>query len=222
MNDRTISRLLGGAHNCLGLLHRLDDVGIDRAAADVPAHVFADFSVGAGVTFAHTGDGGENLARCAVAALERVVIDEGLLHGMQRPPARREALDGRDRTPLRCYRERQARQHPTSCDQDRAGTALAMVAALLRSREVEMIAQRVEQRRADVERQTMAAAVDVERDHHPDAWRYGWRGSAGRRSPGTTFSFWHGRNARTNALPTPEEARIRLVADRECQRSTSS
>ena len=46
--------------------------------------------------FLHAGDRRHDLSRGAVAALERIVIDEGLLHRVEVPVNRRQALDGRD------------------------------------------------------------------------------------------------------------------------------
>src|SRR5580700_220476 len=76
------------------------DVGIGAAAADVAAHPFSDFvvgkldrrlfgdmrSYGAGVSGLYLFDhrhGGTDLPGRAISALERVVFDERLLHGMQ-------------------------------------------------------------------------------------------------------------------------------------------
>ena len=50
-------------------------------------------------------------------------------------------------------RKRQAGQHAPSVDQHGAGAALAVVAAFLGAGQAEMLAQRVEQRGADIERE---------------------------------------------------------------------
>ena len=147
-----------------GLIDRVDDVRIGRAAAQVAAHVFADFGVALGVAFLDAGDRRHDLAGRAVAALEGVVIDEGLLHRMQRAVRLGEAFDGGDLLALDARGERQARQHAAAVDQHRAGAALAMVAALLGAGQADVLAQRVEQRGPHVERQLMALAVDAHRD----------------------------------------------------------
>src|ERR1700757_1164565 len=76
-----------------GLLHRRDDVGIGGATADVAAHIFPDVVLAARMPFAPAGDRRHDLARRAVAALERILVDEGLLHRMQ-SVALGEPLDG--------------------------------------------------------------------------------------------------------------------------------
>jgi hypothetical protein len=47
--------------------------------------MFADFICGVRVTLAHARNRGHDLTGRAVTALEGVVLDEGLLHRMQRP-----------------------------------------------------------------------------------------------------------------------------------------
>ena len=52
------------------------------AAAQVPAHEFLSLYARRGMPFFRASDWRHNLARRAVAALEAVVVDEGLLHGV--------------------------------------------------------------------------------------------------------------------------------------------
>ena len=134
------------------LLHRRDDVRIGGAAAEIAAHVFADVVVAAGVALVDAGDRRHDLAGRAVAALEGVLVDEGLLHRMQL--AVRSARPSMVVTGAALHRDRkrQAGEHAPAVDQHRAGAALAVVAALLRAGEAEVLAQRIEQRRARVER----------------------------------------------------------------------
>src|SRR5215472_2379454 len=91
------------------------------------------------------------------------MVDEGLLHRVQWPVRFGEALDGRDVAALGRGGEGEAGQHAPAIDEHGAGAALTVVAALLRSRQSEVFAQRVEQRRADIERNEMLVAVDPER-----------------------------------------------------------
>ena len=63
----------------------------------------------------------------------------------------RETLDGGEVVALVRDGERQAGFSAAAVDEDRAGTALAVIAALLRSREPEVLAQEVEQGDAGVE-----------------------------------------------------------------------
>jgi hypothetical protein len=69
-------------HDGLGLLYCGPDIGIGRAAAQIAAHIFADVGVGAGMALVHAGDRREDLSGRAISALEGIIIDEGLLHGM--------------------------------------------------------------------------------------------------------------------------------------------
>ena len=83
--------------------------------------------------------------------------------GWSSPPAR-EAFDGRDLRAVLHDGEREAGIDAPAVDQHRAGAALAVVAALLGAGEVEMLAQRVEQRRPGRDAQLVIDAVDVKGD----------------------------------------------------------
>src|SRR5688572_3555416 len=168
-----VPRLAAGVN----FLHRGDDLGIGAAAAEVPAHALADLVVGhlcarpgdvlcrvAGLPRARLGekaDRGADLPRSAVAALEGVVLDEGGLHGVELV-ALCEAFDGRDLAALQGGGEGQAGQHAPAVDEDSAGPALALVAALLRAREVQPLAQGIEQDHARVELQPVRGAVHLQ------------------------------------------------------------
>src|SRR5207248_4931124 len=78
-----------------GLLDGRNDVRIRGAATNIAAHIFADIIVAGSVAFLDAGDRRHDLARRAVAALERVLLDEGLLHRMQLV-AGGQPLDGGD------------------------------------------------------------------------------------------------------------------------------
>ena len=95
-------------------------------------------------------DRGAELAGRAVAALERVALDE---RGLQRVQlvAAGEPLDGRQLRAVVGDGEREARVGTAPVDQDRARAALAVVAALLRAGQLEVLAEEVEQRGADVD-----------------------------------------------------------------------
>src|SRR5579871_3510761 len=90
-----------------GLLYGSDDVGVGGAAADIAAHIFADVFIVAGMAFLDAGDARDDLPGCAIAALESVLIDKGLLHRMQLAVLG-EALDGGDLLALRDERQCQA------------------------------------------------------------------------------------------------------------------
>src|SRR5205823_4295259 len=113
------------------------------------------------------------LARGAVAALEGVVLDERALERMQLAVLG-EPLDRDDVRAVVRDRECETGVRAPAVEQDRAGAALAVVAALLRSRQPEVLPQQVEQRDARVEHQRVLRAVDPNRDlgelrHSPNA-----------------------------------------------------
>ena len=80
------------------LLDRRDDVRIGAAAADVAAHQFADLVVGFWPCLRRSARRRADLPRRAIAALERVMVDERLLQRMQRAVVG-EPFDGRDLAP---------------------------------------------------------------------------------------------------------------------------
>src|SRR4029453_7731932 len=126
------------------LADRGADVGVGGAAADVAAHPFGDLRVAGGVPLLQQRHRRHDLARGAVAALERVMDDEGTLHGMQLL-ALGQPLDGGDLMTLAGNRQRQARQDPSPVHPDRARAAGALVAALLGARQTQLLAERVKQ-----------------------------------------------------------------------------
>lgn len=60
-------------------------MGVSAAPADIAAHVFSDVLVRTGVTLTNTGNGGHDLTRGAIAALEGIVLDERGLDYVQHP-----------------------------------------------------------------------------------------------------------------------------------------
>src|SRR3954452_7016110 len=79
----------------------------------------------------------------------------------------RQAFDGGHLAALALRCERQARQHALAVEQHRAGAARALVAAVLRAGQVELVAQCIEERDAAVETPPPGAPVDPQ--HHVDA-----------------------------------------------------
>jgi hypothetical protein len=89
------------------------------------------------------------------------VLDERPLERMKLLPLGvGEPLHGRDLRPVMRHREGQAPVRLPAVDQDRAGAALAVVAALLGAGQVEVLTQHVEQRGGRVDRQRVLTAVD--------------------------------------------------------------
>ena len=95
--------------------------------------------------------------------MEAIAQNEGGLHRVQ-GVRRTQAFDRHDLVVGVHDGERQARVDAPAVDQHRAGTALPMIAALFSAREMEMLAQRVEQRCTRVQLELSHAAVDGQRD----------------------------------------------------------
>ena len=109
-----------------------------------------------------------DLARCAVAALEAVVLHKGLLQRMQRP-RRTQPLDGGDFAAFVLHRQGEAAVDAFAVHQHGAGAARALVAALLGPGELQMLPQKVEQRCADIGRDLLIVSVDLE-PHAASGW----------------------------------------------------
>jgi hypothetical protein len=80
----------------LCMVHGVNDIGICRAAAQVAAHEFPDLSVGTDFSLIHASNRRHDLARRAISALEGIVVDKSLLHGVQ-DRTRNEAFNRSDR-----------------------------------------------------------------------------------------------------------------------------
>ena len=123
----------------------LDDVVVAGAAAEVPLEPFADRLLARRVPVLDQRDRRHHHPRRAVAALERVVVVERLLHGMQLA-VRRETLDRRDLRAVGLDAEHRARLRRGAVDEHRAGAARRRVAADVRARSAR--AARAARRRA--------------------------------------------------------------------------
>ena len=78
-----------------------------------------------------------------------------MLHGVKAVFGFRQTLDRRHRPSSHGCGEREARQNANAVDVNRAGAALAVVAAFFRSRQTDVFPQGVEKARADVKRHAM-------------------------------------------------------------------
>src|ERR1700730_17517735 len=126
------------------LAYGRDNVRICPAPAEIAAHEFADLRVGVGMSFFEKSDRRHDLPGRAVAALKGVMTDERLLDRMQRPvPCK--SFDRGHLTAVALSGQRQTRQNPLAVRQNRARTARSLIAALLRTDQAEVLAQRVEQ-----------------------------------------------------------------------------
>ena len=97
-----------------------------------------------GMTFAYQADGRTDLAGRAIAALERVMVDESLLDRMKRTHLAK-PFDRNDVRSIKCHCELQAGIDPLSIDEDRARTALTVIAAFLGAGELEIASEEVKQ-----------------------------------------------------------------------------
>src|ERR1700751_277177 len=98
-----------------------------------------------------------------------VVRDERFLHRVK-PAALREALDGQYVCPVMADREREARIDASAVDDDCARAALAAVATLFGSGQVQPFAKKIEKRDARIiERDGSRDTVDGKRDRKAHA-----------------------------------------------------
>src|SRR4051794_33969430 len=111
-----------------GIADRCDDVAVGATPADVATHLLPDRFVGPGAPFNDKPHRSHDLPWRAIAALERIMLNEGLLHRMQ-AAVLRQSLNRGDRLALRHHRESEAGIDPPAVEQNRAGATLAKVAA---------------------------------------------------------------------------------------------
>src|SRR5438477_2068542 len=109
------------------VLDRIDDVRICAAAAKIAAHPLTNFIVALHVPFFDAGHSGTDLTRRAVAALKTVMLHERCLDRMQLL-AVRQTFDRSDFLAVMNNRETQTGINASAIHQNRAGTALPMVA----------------------------------------------------------------------------------------------
>src|SRR5438132_5287562 len=104
----------------------------------------------------HAGD--------AIAALRRLLLDEGFLH---RPwiVDRAQALHGPDLATLDEHGRRQAGEDGLAVDHHGTSAALAEAAAEFGAVEFQIVAQHIEQRRRRIDVDVVRGAVDVELNH---------------------------------------------------------
>ena len=109
------------------------------------------------------GRGRHHLARRAVPALERVMLEEGPLHRMQLPVGSqsldRGYLGVRDR-----HGQRHAGQYPPPSYVHRAGAALTTVATHFRAGQPQPVTQGIQQRDPRFQHHDVRAAVDPQRN----------------------------------------------------------
>jgi hypothetical protein len=138
------------AKSVFSLQHSFCDSLIGAAAAQVAAHAFAHaFRIIARVTFLKQADCAHDLAGRAEAALQAIVSQKGLLHRVK-SMALGYTFNRQDMGAIVTDRQRKARIDSPSVDDDRAGAALAAVAALLCSCQFQALAKKIKQRDAGI------------------------------------------------------------------------
>ena len=111
------------------------------------------------MAFVYASHSRHDLARRTITALKCIIVDERLLHRVQTSVASK-PLDGRNSATLRGYREHQTRNDAPAVNMNGTGAALAMIAAFLRSGELQMLAKKIKERGPNVERQLMLLPID--------------------------------------------------------------
>ena len=143
-------------------LNRGHDVRIRAAAADVAAHEFLHLRVLRPARLFQQRHRRHDLPGRAIAALVGIAFHERRLHRMQFLRLT-DALDRRDLIALVQGGEGETRKLAPAIDVHRARAALAVIASLLRTGQMQMLAQAIEQRRARIDPQIVFLAVNTER-----------------------------------------------------------
>src|SRR5262249_35023897 len=143
---------------------RLDHLRVAGAAAQVAGDGVADVVLGRLRVLRQQGGGGHEDAGNTESALRDAVTHECLLHGNQ-PAAARESLD-RDHGPApRLHRQHEAARDELAVEMNRARATVAGSAALLRTREAQLLALRVEQGDVGLHAGLDVLAVHGEAEH---------------------------------------------------------
>src|SRR5207248_5804201 len=155
---RFLRRALGGK------LHRLDDLLVAGAAAQVPADRIADLRLGRIRIRVQQSLRGDEHSRRAVAALQAVRLAEAVLQNAHRAVGFRETLDGGDAVAVRLHRVHEAGPYGFPVEHHRARAADAVLAADVRSGEAKVFAQPVDQRQPRRHLGRSRLAVDLDGD----------------------------------------------------------
>src|SRR6266850_1219071 len=154
---------MGAAHRLRRRLHRLDDVHVARTPAEVAFQASPDLILRRVRVLIEEIRGGHDHAGRAVAALESVLVPEGLLQRMQLS-IRRHAFDRGEAVAFRLDGEHRAALDGLPVDQDGASAALAGVAPDVSAREADHIAQVVHEQEPWLDLMLVLVPVDCRRD----------------------------------------------------------
>src|SRR6185369_7136080 len=147
-------------HRLCALLHRLDDVLVAGASAQIA------FELGTDRLFIrvrmplHQVDSGEHHAGRAESALQAVAVLERSLHRVQLAVSRGETFDGGYLRSIRLRGEDRARLDRIAIDQDGAGAALPGIATDMRSSQTQLVADEIDQQRTRIDVRGGYPAVD--------------------------------------------------------------
>src|ERR1700722_15593839 len=155
----------GGCRQCLGsLVDGTADAGVGRAAADVAAHGRVDVRIARLRVRGQQRGRRHDLAALTVATLRHVEPDPGRLHRLA--GRRAQTLDGGYLFALNGGYRRHARAHGGAVDVHRAGAAQRHAAAELGAGELQVIAERPQQRHVRRDVELVRIAVDGELGRH--------------------------------------------------------
>ena len=130
LDDGRVMRACSG-----GQPHRVEDLLVARAAAEVAGQRLADLGVASGAGCARSRSWrGDDQPRRAEAALHRAGLEERLLDRVQLVARRPSPSTVTTSRPSACAGEHQARAHELAVEVDRARAALALLAGVLRAR----------------------------------------------------------------------------------------
>src|SRR6476646_4563332 len=115
------------------------------------------------MSFTQQRHGGHHLAGRAEAALECILVDEGLLNRMESAVVGK-TLDRRHLRTLRRRRKNHAPVHTSAVQMDSTGAAFTEIAAFLGARELQVLAQQIEQCGPRINSELVVAAGDAQRD----------------------------------------------------------
>src|SRR5579875_3576932 len=153
-------------HRFGALAHRLDDVLIAGAAAKVGGkHIEEVFVADVRLAFNHAHSQHQKTGR-AEAALQTMMIHEGLLHWVERL-AVRETFDRADLLTLRLHREHQAGPDRFAFHDHGAGSADAVLAADMRAGLAAFLADSIREGTTRLDRDVIVATVDRKGDVDP-------------------------------------------------------
>src|SRR3954447_25661795 len=191
------------AHDASGLADREHDVVVARAAADVALDGVPDLVVGRVVVAGQQVRGRHDHPRRAEPALQAVLLPERVLERVELALRAGHALDRRDARPVGLDREHRAALHGVAVDVDRAGPALAGLAADVRAGQAQVVPDHLDEEPAWLDVPLPRLAVHLERDVHlghrydlppgvpatvrgrsPAVWRGGFRSGGRRLVPG--------------------------------------